>query len=135
MSEKSLQYFRSLPYTRKSEFFLEPKGKAYWLASIEELPGCKTDGATLAEAVLNLDSLFDDYIEAKLGWGSRIPEPEVHRGKDISPITLLPGQSPQFRDLVQYQEIEHEETARAGAPVAEYDSETESRAVLVAAQA
>ena len=71
-------YYRSLPYSRQAEGIHED-GPPYWVAWVEELPGCKTDGATFAEAMANLDAAFDDYIEAKLEFGSGIPVPSTVR--------------------------------------------------------
>ena len=65
--KKNLKYYRSLPYTRRSQP-IRDKGGNYWLAWIEELEGCKTDGDTETEAFAKLEEVFDDYIEAKLGW-------------------------------------------------------------------
>jgi predicted RNase H-like HicB family nuclease len=73
--QRTLEDYRALHYSRRAEAVYEGSGPPYWVAWIEELPGCKTDGATFPEAILNLDSAFDDYIEAMLGFGSHIPEP------------------------------------------------------------
>lgn len=75
MKKKDLNYFRAIPYSRRLELIVESDGTHYWIASIEELPGCRTDGKTCAEAILNLDDAFDLYIEAKLEWDSPIPKP------------------------------------------------------------
>ena len=73
--EKNLDYYRGLPYTRRAEKRLD-EDTPYWIAWIEELPGCKTDGSTCVEAMANLDVAFDDYIEAKLEFRSGIPMPQ-----------------------------------------------------------
>ena len=73
--KKTLEYYRSLPYSRRAEGVHEGGERPYWVVWIEELSGCKTDGATFAEAMVNLDAAFDDYIEAKLEFGSEIPLP------------------------------------------------------------
>ncbi len=74
--EKSLEYYMGLPYTRKTEKVEDEREGVFWLAWIEELPGCKTDGRTQLEAVNNLHLTFDDYIEAMIEFESPIPEPE-----------------------------------------------------------
>ena len=74
--KQTLEYYRSLPYTRRAEGIHEADGPPYWVAWIGELSGCKTDGATYAEAMANLDVAFDDYIEALLEFGSDISLPE-----------------------------------------------------------
>ena len=73
--KKTLDYYRSLPYSRRAEGVHEGGERPYWVAWIKELSGCKTDGATFAEAMVNLDAAFDDYIEAMLEFGSEIPLP------------------------------------------------------------
>jgi len=73
--KRDLQYYQGLPYSRQSECLHEEGCAPYWVAWIEELPGCKTDGPTLGEAMLNLDSAFDDYIGAMLEFCTSIPIP------------------------------------------------------------
>ena len=73
---KDLKHYRSLRYTRRCQLFMEAE-KPYWLAWIEELPGCKVEGSSKVEAYKNLGELFDDYITSKLEWDSKIPEPEL----------------------------------------------------------
>lgn len=70
--KKDLQYYRALPYTRA----IRPSEDGGWEASIEELPGCFAVGNTSGEAAILLDCAFDEYVEAKLAWGSDIVEPE-----------------------------------------------------------
>jgi predicted RNase H-like HicB family nuclease len=48
----------------------------YFVAEYRELPGCFTVGNSRSEALANLKDVFDEWIEAKLEWGSAIPEPE-----------------------------------------------------------
>jgi predicted RNase H-like HicB family nuclease len=72
---RKLEYYRLLPYTRLAEPVEEDGGQRYWVASVAELPGCKTDGDSLAEAMANLNSAFDDFIAARLEWNQAIPEP------------------------------------------------------------
>ena len=71
----TLDFYRALPYSRRAEGIHDDDGPPYWVVWIDELPGCKTDGATYWEAMLNLDAAFDDYIKAMLESGSRIPVP------------------------------------------------------------
>ena len=74
--ELTLDYYRALPYSRRAEGLQEAGADRYWVAWIEELPGCKTDGATYEEAMANLDVAFDDYIEAMLEFGTKIAVPK-----------------------------------------------------------
>ncbi len=83
---KTIDYYRSLPYTRLATPVDEGDGsRPYWVAYVVELTGCKTDGASKPEAMRNLDDAFDEFIEAKLAWGSAIPEPaRIPHGKPIA---------------------------------------------------
>ena len=83
---KNLAYYQGLPYSRHAEAIHGEEGGPYWIAWVEELPGCKTDGENRIEAMANLDVAFDDYIEAMLKFGSEIQEP--HR-PEIRPEELV----------------------------------------------
>ena len=72
--KRKLGYYKALPYSRRAEGIYDD-GPPYWVVWIDELPGCKTDGATYWEAMLNLDAAFDDYINAMFEFGSQIPVP------------------------------------------------------------
>ncbi len=72
--KKNLAYYRRLPYTRRCQLSCE-EGSIYWHAWVEELPGCEVDSQTKAGAFADLDEVFEDYLAAKLEWGSTIPEP------------------------------------------------------------
>jgi len=76
--KKDLNYYRALPYTRRVGY-KEDEGEwaSYFLANIDELPGCFATGKTRSEAIYNLGLLFDDYIEGLLELRGEIPEP-VH---------------------------------------------------------
>lgn len=82
---KDLKYYRSLRYTRRCQLFME-EGTRYWLAWIEELPGCKVEGSSKEEAYKNLGELFDDYVTSKVERGSApIPEPEHRESRRTFP--------------------------------------------------
>ena len=86
--KRTLEFYRSLPYSRRAEGIHEDEGPPYWVVWIEELSGCKTDGATYADAMVNLDAVFDDYIEAMLEFESDIPVPQETRDKpSVSEVT------------------------------------------------
>ena len=92
---KNVRYYRGLHYARRYSLVLDQPESPFWLAWIEELPGCQIDGRTRAEASVHLEELFVEYIEAKLAWGSRIPEPKRAKAKkatssnDQSPNTWV----------------------------------------------
>lgn len=47
----------------------------YWLATVEELPGCMSDGETEAEAMDNVRDAMVGWIEAAIEEGRTVPEP------------------------------------------------------------
>lgn len=72
---RDLAYYKALSYTKVVGFIEGVKGKGYWVARYDELQGCSATGETQGEAESKLDLAFEDYIQALLGWGDRIPEP------------------------------------------------------------
>lgn len=84
MMKGDLAYYRSLPYTRRSQFHVEGESR-YWLAWIEELEGCVAEGSTEVEAFAVLEETFDDYIAAKREWNSIIPAPDKPPLVDATP--------------------------------------------------
>ena len=91
----TLEDYRLLPYHRNSEMIQEEDGSSsYWSAWIEEIPECKAYGDTLNDAMLSLDSAFDDYILAMIDFGSEIPKPQVAlKKKAVSEALVVHGQS------------------------------------------
>ena len=71
---KDLAYFRALPYARRARL-CEENGVLFWHAWVEELPGCEVDSPSKAAAFADLAEVFEDYIAAKLEWGSEVPQP------------------------------------------------------------
>ena len=69
------EHYRRLPYRRRARLEIGSDGKNFWVAWIDELPGCQIDAPTKAEAYRKLDELFEDYIAAKLEWGDKVPRP------------------------------------------------------------
>ncbi|HEV2749034.1 MAG TPA: type II toxin-antitoxin system HicB family antitoxin [Gemmatimonadales bacterium] len=126
-----LTYYRQLPYTRRAVPVRDDPGHPYWLASFDELPGCKADGASLAEAMANLDAAFDDYITAMLKWESPIPEPARKPQGEQAAKPLVP---PVVRvaDITQlYQALLHARTASSAAPAPASDVESFNAAEMV----
>lgn len=83
-AKKTLEEYKRLPYTLRVEPIDESDGSHYWMAEYIELVGCKTDGLTEAEAVANLQELFDEYIAARIESNVEIPEP--------APMPLITGE-------------------------------------------
>jgi predicted RNase H-like HicB family nuclease len=47
-----------------------------FIAEVPELPGCAADGATHGEALNNLETIIDEWIETAKELGRSIPEPK-----------------------------------------------------------
>jgi predicted RNase H-like HicB family nuclease len=71
----TLKDYKRLPYKLYLEPMRDSDGSNYWTAEYIELRGCKTEGTTEADAVANLQELFDDYILAKIESNAEIPVP------------------------------------------------------------
>ena len=96
-----LEYYQSLPYTRLSEGIQDGDGPPYWVAWINELSGCKTDGATLVDAMANLDVVFDDYIQAMLEFGSDISLPKQIKETSGMIETVKVEQDPDLKFVIE----------------------------------
>jgi predicted RNase H-like HicB family nuclease len=46
-----------------------------FIAEVPELPGCAADGQTYQEAVANVETIIQEWIETALELGRPIPEP------------------------------------------------------------
>ena len=81
MPDKTARDYRQLPYRRTAKP-VENEGEGfYWLASVEEIPWIRVDGATYAEALVRLDEIFDDCVESMIEAGDAIPEPKLWPGE------------------------------------------------------
>ena len=47
-----------------------------FIAEVPELPGCAADGQTYQEAVANVETIIQEWIETALELGRPIPEPK-----------------------------------------------------------
>ena len=47
-----------------------------FIAEVPELPGCATDGATYQEALANVETIIQEWIETAKDLGRPIPEPK-----------------------------------------------------------
>ncbi len=87
--DKTLEYYRHLPYTIRTQPEKDSDGTDYWTAEYIELRGCKTDGSSEAEAIKNVQDLFDEHITIRLSKGTLIPEPEKE-GFELQPLMKMP---------------------------------------------
>lgn len=47
-----------------------------FVAEVPELPGCAADGATYQEALVNVETIVQEWIETARELGRQIPEPK-----------------------------------------------------------
>ncbi|MBK8024693.1 MAG: type II toxin-antitoxin system HicB family antitoxin [Chloroflexi bacterium] len=71
MMNKTLEYYKSLPYTIE----LTPDEDGVWFAAIPLLKGCMTQGDSREEALAMIDEARDLWLETALEEGISIPEP------------------------------------------------------------
>lgn len=69
--KKTLDYYLGLPY--KIELQSSPEGG--YVATIPDLPGCISQGETIAEAVEMIEDAKNTWLEVALEEGFTIPEP------------------------------------------------------------
>lgn len=66
-------------YPRESYHFrlrrMDDGDGPYWFATVEELPGCMSDGETEAEAMENVRDAMREWIAAARAEGRPVPEP------------------------------------------------------------
>ena len=55
--------------------YWSPEDQAF-IAEVPELPGCAADGQTYQEAVVNVETIIQEWIETALELGRPIPEPK-----------------------------------------------------------
>jgi antitoxin HicB len=63
-----------LEYTVRIERLAESDGGGY-LATVPDLPGCMSDGASPEEALKNVQEAIASWIEAAREWKQDIPKP------------------------------------------------------------
>ena len=73
---KTLEYYKRLPYRLHAYPMQDSDDSNYWIAEYVELRGCKTDGLTEGEAIVNVQELFDEYILDRIENQVEIPEPK-----------------------------------------------------------
>jgi len=74
MGKKGIEHYLQLKYAILLHQ-VEDEGKKYWIAEIPELPGCKSHGSTVEEAVLSVEEAKKDWIEDSIENGEEVPVP------------------------------------------------------------
>lgn len=81
--QKGIEYYMQLPYSILLHQ-VEDEGEKYWIAEIPELPGCKSHGSTVEEAVKSVEEAKKDWITDSLEEREEIPIPverDRYRGR------------------------------------------------------
>lgn len=100
MEEKTLEYYKSLPYT--IELTSDPEGG--WFVAIRELPGCMSQGDTPEEALAMIRDALEGWLAVALEDGMPIPEPRAL--DDFSGKFVVRVPRSLHRDLVKVAEFE-----------------------------
>ena len=95
--DKNLAYYLGLPYT--IEVFRDnDEDSPGWVAQVQELPGCMTQGDTFEELGEMIEDAMKSWIEIALEDGSPIPEPRFLEDYSGKFVTRVPKSL--HRDLV-----------------------------------
>jgi predicted RNase H-like HicB family nuclease len=81
----NLNEYMKLPYNIIIRHVQDASGE-YYFATVLELDGCMSDGATFDEAYVNIKEAMEGWIETKLQHGYPVPEPaddEDYSGKFV----------------------------------------------------
>ncbi len=72
---RTIEEYLELPYTLVVVHDVDEEGNAGWVAEVEELPGCVSQGASPEESVERVREAMRDWIAVALEDGVEIPEP------------------------------------------------------------
>lgn len=72
---RRIEEYLELPYTLVVVHDVDEEGNAGWVAEVEELPGCVSQGTSPEEAVERVREAMRDWIAVALEDGVEIPEP------------------------------------------------------------
>ncbi len=102
MNEQRLQLARKLA-SRPYQVHVFPdestEGDPCFVATVPELPVCMSDGDTVEEATINIESAKVDFIYFLLEDGLPVPEPRMlapYTCVDMSDFSILRDESAQF---------------------------------------
>jgi predicted RNase H-like HicB family nuclease len=71
--------YLGLPYGITIRHMDDESGE-YYFATVEEMPGCMSDGATPEEALANIREAMELWVEGKIEAGMEVPAPNVSGG-------------------------------------------------------
>jgi antitoxin HicB len=100
MSREPLEYYLALTYS----VTLDPDPEGGYVSHIKDLPGCFTQGETLAETMANIQEARELWIETAYEMGDSIPLP--NNIVEYSGKLLLRMPKSLHRDLAHKAEVE-----------------------------
>ncbi len=95
----SLDSYLDMPYAFVVTHDVDEEGNSGWVAEVEELPGCISQGATPEEAVQRVRAAMRDWISVALKDGVEIPMP--HAATEYSGRFLVRVPASLHADLVR----------------------------------
>lgn len=69
--------YLDLPYAIELVHDVDESGRRGWVAEVEELPGCVSQGATPEEAITNVRDAMLGWISVAIEDGRNIPQPRA----------------------------------------------------------
>ncbi|MCE2928483.1 MAG: type II toxin-antitoxin system HicB family antitoxin [Candidatus Caenarcaniphilales bacterium] len=81
VDRKIIEQYLKLPYSFTVAKDQDEDDQDYYYASVNELPGCVSDGQSPEEALKNIKDSMYDWIETALINDDKIPEPNKCSGK------------------------------------------------------
>lgn len=87
---RTLDEYLTLPYRIALVHDEDDEGNAGWVAEVEELPGCLSQGATPEEAIENVLDAMKGWISVALEDEKEIPEPRALAGHSGRFLLRLP---------------------------------------------
>ncbi len=117
---RALDDYLALPYTIELVRDEDDEGNSGYVAEVEELPGCLSQGATPEEAIRNIFDAMEGWLSVALEDGRPIPEPRA--GKNYSGRFLLRIPQTLHAELARVAE-------REGVSLNQYAATTLARAV------
>lgn len=74
MDNKNINYYMALPYNYMIQQVNDESG-SYYYGNVLELDGCHSTGDTFEDAYDSLREAMEGYLEVKLAYNDKIPEP------------------------------------------------------------
>ncbi|MGI8925616.1 MAG: toxin-antitoxin system HicB family antitoxin [Tepidiformaceae bacterium] len=88
---KSVDDYMGLPYHIGLMRSADADGDTEWVAWVDELRGCASQGASPAEAVSMITEAMEGWIAAALAHGDSVPEPRAESGYSGNFVVRLPA--------------------------------------------